>query len=528
MTEKWRALWKVLKGRSGTCLTGTCLTLLLCVAAHAQPAAQPKLVLAIVADQFRYDYLTRFRGEYRGGLKRLLEEGAVFTNARYRHFPAITAPGHSTILTGATPALSGITGNDWYDFEARRNVTSIEDSATQLLGAAPGTGSSPHNLLQSSLGDELKMSGKGGKVIAVSYKDRSSVLLGGRMADAAYWIDEPSGNFVSSTWYFRELPEWATQFNRGRPGEKFAGAQWLSHKAPPAGAARFYTNLEHGPWGNELIHQFTLRALAAERLGAGRQTDLLAVSYSGNDAVGHDYGPDSAEVHDMALRLDRLLGELIAAAEAQAGAGRVVVLFTSDHGMAPLAETARQNRMPGGRLDPAKLRDTVENAVSARFGAGPWVLGVSPAGRYLGFFLDRGRLAAEKLDPAAVEGAAARALAGEEGIFRVYTAAQLSAGGGLAQDSVGVAVRNGFYAPRSPDVIFVPMPYWYVSLDKGTHQTPFDYDTHVPLIMLGPGIARGRFNRNVTMNDVAPTLATLLDIETPSGSVGQVLDEILK
>src|SRR5437868_11880728 len=189
------------------------------ISAQPQPKA-PKLVLAIVVDQFRYDYMIRFRADYTGGLKRLAEQGAVFTNARFEHVPTVTAIGHSTFLTGATPAMSGIVGNEWWDGTTRTRVTSVSDDSTRLLGGE-GAGSSPRRLLQSTLGDELKMSGKGGKVIGVSIKDRSAILPSGHMADGAYWFDLKSGNFVSSTYYFSQLPAWVGEFNLGRPADKF-------------------------------------------------------------------------------------------------------------------------------------------------------------------------------------------------------------------------------------------------------------------------------------------------------------------
>src|SRR5271154_6192660 len=210
------------------------LVAVLVVSLNAQPKPkpkEPKLVLAIVIDQFRYDYLTRFRADYTGGLKRMMDEGAMFTNAHYEHVPTVTAIGHSTVLSGATPAMSGIIGNQWFDRGTRKVVTSVSDDATQLLGGS-GAGSSPRRLLQSTVGDELKMSGKGGKVVSVSIKDRSAVLPGGHMADGAYWFDPRSGNFVSSTYYFPQLPAWVSAYNNTRPADRYRGAHWLDHTLP--------------------------------------------------------------------------------------------------------------------------------------------------------------------------------------------------------------------------------------------------------------------------------------------------------
>src|SRR5882724_2475565 len=220
------------------------LGLLVAVSIHAQPQPKaPKLVLAIVVDQFRYDYMIRFRPDYTGGLKRLTDQGAFFTNARFEHIPTVTAIGHSTFLSGATPAMSGIVGNEWWDTTTRTRVTSVSDDSTRLLGG-DGAGSSPRRLLQSTLGDELKMSGKGGKVIGVSIKDRSAILPSGHMADGAYWFDLKSGNFVSSTYYFNQLPPWADDFNQSHPVNKYAGQTWMGHAMPAAADQKLFSELE--------------------------------------------------------------------------------------------------------------------------------------------------------------------------------------------------------------------------------------------------------------------------------------------
>jgi hypothetical protein len=501
----------------------TFLFVVLALSLNAQPRPapkQPKLVLAILIDQFRYDYLTRFRADYTGGLKRLMDEGAVFTNAHYEHVPTVTAIGHSTVLSGATPSMSGIIGNQWWDRGTHKVVTSVSDDETKLLGGS-GTGSSPRRLLQSTVGDELKMSGKGGKVIGVSIKDRSAILPAGHMADGAYWFDGKTGNFVSSTYYFSDLPGWAKDFNQSRPADKYAGKEWMGHKMPEAGV-KLYDGIEATPYGNELIELFALRALAAEKLGANGKIDVLAVSYSANDYVGHREGPDSPEVRDMAIRVDKLIGELIHAAEAQAGVGQVIAVLTADHGVAPVPEVNEKRNMPGGRLNPEQQRDAIEKALSAKFGGGKWVDDMSE-----GVFLNLGTVAAHNLDLGEVERVAAEAVRALPHIFRVYTRSQLINGGGWP-DPVDVRVRNGFNAARSANLIVIPDPYWMASKTGTTHGTPFDYDAHVPVLFLGAQIRPGRYNRNVMVNDIAPTLATLLDVETPSGSVGRVLDEMLK
>ncbi|HEY2842741.1 MAG TPA: alkaline phosphatase family protein, partial [Bryobacteraceae bacterium] len=316
-----------------------------CAFSQTQPrpagkqTAPPKLVLAIVVDQFRYDYLTRFRADFTGGIKRLLEQGAVFTNANYEASPTVTAVGHSTFLTGALPAKSGIIANTWWDREAGKTVTSVSDDTVKLLGAGEDrTGSSPRRLLVSTIGDELKKAGKGGKVISISLKDRSAILPAGHAADAAYWFDGQTGSFVSSSYYFAGLPAWVRDFNAARPADHYAGQEWMGHKAPAALGPPLYTAVDASPYGDELLQALALRALDAENLGTGSKTDMLAISYSSVDYVGHRDGPDSPETHDMVQRVDKLMGALIDAAERRAGRGSVLVVFTSDHGATPIPE----------------------------------------------------------------------------------------------------------------------------------------------------------------------------------------------
>ena len=487
----------------------------------APPPPAPKLLVAIVIDQFRYDYLTRFGSEYTGGLKRLLTEGADFTNARYQHVPTVTAAGHSTFLSGATPAVSGIVGNEWWDRTTSTVVTSVSDTRTKLVGAS-GIGSSPSRLLQSTIGDELKSSGKGGKVIGVSMKDRAAILPGGNSADGAYWFDAVSGNFVSSTYYLEALPLWVQDFNAGRPSDRFAELEWLEHKMPPAGPA-LNSAIEATPYSNELIQQFALRALAAEKLGTGSKVDVLTVSYSGNDYVGHRYGPGSAEVHDAARRVDLLIGDLIHAAEAQVGRGNVLVALTADHGVAPVPEENQKRKLPGGRVDVDRLHATLDLLLHNKFGGWNWITFAGEAGIYLNPETAR----TQKADMAAVEAVTADALRATPHVFRAYTRTQLL-NGAIGQDQIGVDVRNGFNQVRSGNVILILEPYWIFSDIGTTHSSPFDYDTHVPMLFFGSRIKAGRYNSNVAPNDIAPTLATILDIETPSGSSGRVLTEMLK
>jgi hypothetical protein len=498
--------------------------LLLCVALAALSAApvapHPKLILALVVDQFRYDYLTRFRSEYHSGFDRLLTQGAVFTNARFEHFPTVTAIGHSTFMSGATPSLSGIIGNDWYDREAGKVVTSVSDSSEKLLGG-PGEGASPRRLLVSTLGDELKIVHPESKVIGISLKDRSAILPAGHMANGAYWFDAHSGNFVSSSFYFQDLPGWVRDLNGGRPADHFKGANWLNHSLPDD-ASKLYAAIEASPFGNDLLETFAERAIQAEQLGQRNSTDLLAVSFSANDYVGHQLGPDSPEVHEMSVRTDRQIGKLFQFLDSTVGMSNVLVVMTADHGVAPVPEVSAARKMPGGRMPAGIVQKTVLAALTEKYGEGKWLLGPAEFSLYLNQELIRQK----KLDPAEVGRAAAEAARQIPHVFRVYTRELLNSGVAM-EDQVARRVMNGFYGPRSADVYILLEPYWMFSAQGTTHGTTFSYDAHVPLIFMGPGIRPGRFNQEAAINDVAPTLATYLNIETPSGSTGRCLAEIL-
>ncbi|HYW47436.1 MAG TPA: alkaline phosphatase family protein [Bryobacteraceae bacterium] len=487
---------------------------------------KPKLLVAIIIDQFRYDYLTRFRSEYTAGFDRLLTRGAVFTNANYIQFPTVTAAGHSTFLTGATPSVSGIVANEWFDREEAAHVTSVSDRGTKLLGGDPQEGASPHRLLVSTVGDELKMA-HGGKsrVIGISLKDRAAILPAGHAADAAYWFDLKTGNFVSSTYYFAALPGWVLDFNQLRPADRFRGAAWLGHKLPQDFRAYYGDNnaspFEASPFGNEMVEQFAERALVAEQLGKHDATDVLAVSFSSNDKVGHDYGPFSPEEHDLTVRTDKILDRLFQAIDRQVGLDNVLIVLSGDHGVAPSAAEAAANHMPGGRMPANTVRVAIQNALAARYGNGEWVLGSWD----LSIFLNLELIAARKLDPAELRRVAAGAAYGVGHIARVYTRDQLLSGA-VPGDEMSRRVMNGFNVRRSGDILFLPEPYWVVTDVLASHGTTYSYDAHVPVIFLGPGIVAGHYDNSIIVNDIAPTLATILEIETPSGSIGRVLTEM--
>lgn len=504
----------------------------------AAEAPEIKLVLLIAVDQFRYDYLTRFRSEYTDGLKRLLTDGAVFTNANLEHYPTVTAVGHATMLSGAIPAVSGIIGNDWFDREIGATVQSITDNTVKPIGAPSAPLASPRRLLVSTVADEVKLASRfprgtpeAPRVIGISLKDRSAILPVGRGADAAYWWDTKSGSFVTSTYYVKEAPQWLLAFNDRKIPDTHAGQAWSTLSAPAQvmkplpteiGPA-LYDAVYGSPFGNDLLLKLADEVLARERLGQRNATDVLSVSFSSNDSVGHTFGPSSPQVRDIAVRTDRVIGQLLARVDKTVGLQHTLVALTADHGVAPIPETLHELSLPGGRLTNKDLFDPIQQALAARFGEGKWILATAGSSPYLNYEL----IAKLQLDPVEVRRVAAAAAIAVPHVTRVYTRDQLLRGE-VANDRIGSRVLRGFNAQRSGDLEIIFEPYWMRQATGTTHGTPYNYDAHIPLILMGRYFKSGTYSNHAALNDLAPTLATVLNVEIPAGSSGRVLTEAVR
>ena len=505
----------------------------------AQAAGKPKLVVTVVVDQFRYDYLTRFRAEYKGGFDRMLREGAVFTNAYYAQAPTVTAVGHSIVNSGAMPSVSGIVDNSWFDRATGRLLTSVCDDRYRVVGAAtppPGPRcedsdpASPNRLLVSTVGDELRNRDDRSKVFGISLKARSAILPSGHRANGAFWFDDKSGAFISSTYYFAELPPWVRDFNGEKLPDRYLDRKWPGFESwdfhPPAGSPLPYERLLPSPWGNEMLERLAERAIDAEKLGQRGVTDLLTVSFSSNDYIGHRVGPDAPEVRDMCIRTDQLLGQLMDFAARKAGRENILFILTADHGVSPMPKVQQQRGMPGGYVS-ADLEGLVRSALAKKFGDANYVTGVVDNAIYL----DHKILDSRNVDPAAAYRVVAEALfaAPEAHVARVFDRDQLSQG--IAGDPLAAAVENGFNPARSGDIIVVFEPYYMRGAKTSTtdsHFTPYNYDTHVPAIFFGAGIKPGWHRERIQVNDIAPTLSALMDVEPPSGTFGRVLTEALQ
>jgi len=509
----------------------------LCLAA-AFP--KPKLVVGIIIDQFRYDYLTRFRSDYRGGFDQFLTRGADFTNAFYGQVPTKTAVGHSIFMSGAMPAVSGIIENAWYDRDEKQVVTSVCDWTEKTVGGEQAAKekkctdsdpASPRRMLVTTIGDELRAAHNESKVIGISLKARAAILPAGHAANGVFWFDDVSGNFVSSTFYMQQLPDWADRFNRKKLPAKYVLRKWDGFpewkfqgdsKAP-------YAQLPASPWGNELVEEFAEQAIAGEKLGQRGSTDLLTVSFSSNDYVGHAVGPYAPEVRDMSVRTDQLLGKLFRVLDEKVGLADVVIVLSADHGVAPTPQQDAATRAPGGYLGPG-LEKQVAAALNELFGTHDWFAG--SAGE-ASLYLNRDAVAQAKtadgrtVTTEEVLRAAKEALLADPRLHvsRVYSRDQLD--NGLGGDFVALAVANGYYPRRSGDLSIVFEPGFMAGSHGTTHFSPYAYDRHVPVLFMGAGIKAGRYDATIQPNDIAPTLATMLDIQTPSGSSGRVLTEML-
>jgi len=504
---------------------------------------RPKLVLIIVIDQFRYDYLVRFRQQFvADGFNRLLAGGASFADCRYDYATTATGPGHATLLTGAYANLHGIIGNEWYDRSLRRTVNCVEDPMTKLVsepdGASKTPGFSPHYLIGSTLGDELRAASDfRSKVVTIALKDRAAILMGGHSASAAYWYEAGLGRFVTSTYYLPALPSWVATFNQSSPVKDYCGRNWVALPNTPGGNGRqlsefkaspnepcpdskFLGWLERTPYMNEVELRFAEQAVKDEHLGQGDATDLLAVSLSENDYIGHAFGPYSPQVADVTLRTDRYLAPFFAELDKLVGLENVWIALSADHGVAPTPEFIQGHKWGPGTAQPALIRKAIEEAMATEFGPGSYIAGMD--GPYI--YLDSDAMKKLHTQASHAEEVAAAAAASAPGVTAAFTRTQLLTGS-LPSSQLARAVSNSFNPRRAGDVFVVLDPYAIpVSGFSGTtHGSPWNYDSQVPLLLWGSAFKPGVYFSPCQPIDLAATLAATLGLTQPSGSQGRPL-----
>jgi arylsulfatase A-like enzyme len=496
----------------------------------------PKLVVVIVIDQFRGDYLERYRSQFGdGGFRLLVDRGAYFPNCNYNYANTRTAPGHATLFTGAYSNGHGIAANEWWDPKKKHMVSSVEDDATKLVGVNGGkTGASPHNLLADTLGDELKLATQGkARVFGISLKDRAAVLPAGFAADAAYWIEPSSGAWVTSTYYRDDLPQWVQDFNSTRPA-KYWNREWkdaqgtvlrsTAHRQSKDGSeAGFYDVVGPTPFANEYEFEFAKELMQYENVGRGPATDLLSISLSPNDILGHQVGPDSPEMRQMALDLDRELADFFGFLGHQIGLANLWVALSADHGVSSLPDAVKKLRIPAANVGGAKLEEQINSALAAKFSSGHPAAFVKLD--YPLAWLDQDAFAAAHLREHDAEAAVGEAMK-QAGLRDYYTKSQL-AEGEVPDTPLGRKFRNSYSPEGSWYVMGVPDIYT-VGPVKGTdHASPYTYDTHVPLAFYGLPFKPGTYQTKTEPVDLAATLAALLGINAPTHGVGRVLTEAL-
>jgi len=538
------------------------LVLLISLISNAQKLSpqktvqRPKLVVGIVVDQMRWDYLYRFYSRFSpGGFKRLLGQGFSCENTFIPYAPTVTAVGHSCVYTGSVPAISGITGNAWWDRLQQKTVYCVDDNTVTPVGSTSASNGkmSPVNMLPTTITDELRTATNfRNKVIGVALKDRGSILPAGHAATAAYWFDGSSGRFITSSYYMNALPAWVNQFNDKKLPDQYYSSGWntlypintyvqstadekvYESKAFGSDQVKFpydlkkfigkdYWKIASTPYGNQLTVEMAKAALENEKLGMGNETDMLCISFSSTDYVGHAFGPNSIEIEDMYLRFDLLLQEFFKYLDAKIGKGQYTLFLTADHAVAHVPGFSKENKLPGGTFDDAAMMKFMNAQLKAQTGTDSLIVSMYNYQVHL----SHPRIISNKLDENAIRQWIVDYLNQQSSISFAFDIRQLNSV--PLNDKVRGMLNNGYFYNRSGDIQMILKPGYIDGGNTGTtHGLWNPYDSHIPMLWYGWGIQTGKTNRETYMTDIAPTLAALLHIQMPSGSVGKVITEVLK
>jgi predicted AlkP superfamily pyrophosphatase or phosphodiesterase len=537
------------------------LAIILSISMLAQPVSplrediqRPKLVVGLVVDQMRWDYLYRYYDRYdaNGGFKRMLKQGFTCENTMIPYTPTVTACGHSCIYSGTVPAISGITGNFWWDKEQMRSVYCTEDKNVNTVGSSTALGKmSPKNMLVTTIGDELRLATNfRSKVIGLSLKDRGGILPAGHSANAAYWYDNTNGNWITSTWYMNELPKWVADFNAQKTVDKYYQAGWdllypantymqstadeKSYEAKPFGArfpydlkkfaGKDYSKITAAPMGNTFTAEFAKAAITGEQLGADNITDFLAISFSSPDYIGHTFGPNSVEAEDGFLRLDKELGSLLDFLDSKVGKNQYIVFLSADHGVAQVPEFMQENKLPAGRVYMNTLINKLNKTMNEKYN----ISNIIVSNDNYQLSLNHPALDSAKIDKKEITKWIVDKLSSDSGMARAFAIEDLNKLPLPA--TIRNMLNNGYYPPRNGDIQIILKPGYIDALSGSgtTHGLWNPYDSHIPLLWYGWGIKPGKSNREVYMTDIAPTLAALLHIQMPNGSIGKPIEEVIK
>jgi predicted AlkP superfamily pyrophosphatase or phosphodiesterase len=530
------------------------LTTVITSLSYSQNLQRPKLVVGIVVDQMRWDFLYRYYNRYgSNGFKKLLTQGFSCENTMIPFAPTVTACGHATIYTGSVPAIHGITGNFWWDHEFNRSMYCTEDSLVKTVGSITTYGlQSPKNLLTNTICDELKLATNfRSKVIGIAIKDRGSILPAGHSANAAYWYDSKTGDWISSSYYLPDLPQWVKTFNAQKLVDKYYKEGWSSlyplntyiqstsdyktyeakvfgadAKGFPYNLTRFAINnygiISSTPFGNTLTAEFAKAAIVHEQLGSDDITDFLTLSFSSPDYVGHTFGPNSVETEDTYLRLDRELGDLLNFLDSKVGKDQYIIFLSADHGAAHVPAFAKENKMPAGNINLQTLFNKLNESLKLKFGKDNLVADISNYQVSLNLpFIQSSQMND-------IKNWVIDFLTKQPGIARAFATDQLS-NTTLPTMQKGM-FANGYYPTRSGEIQMIFQPQWIEGFLNGgtTHGVWNPYDAHIPLLWYGWNIKPGKTNRQTYMTDIAPTLAALLHIQMPNGCIGTVIQEVVR
>ena len=512
-----------------------------------------KLVVGIVVDQMRYDYLTRFDAKYgNGGFKRLINDGFNCKNNHFNYIPTYTGPGHASVYTGTTPKYHGIIANNWFDKEKKKSIYCVTDENYNPVGTdSKYSKVSPQNMLVSTVTDELRMATQmRGKVIGIALKDRAATLPAGHSANAAYWFQgRDEGNFVTSTYYMNKLPKWVSDFNNSNIAESYfktwdtyydintytesgsdlnnfeGGFEGKETATFPYDLAKLkddnrgFDLLKETPYANNLTTDFVLAALEGEQLGKDNVTDFLAVSYSSPDYIGHNFGVNSKEIEDTYIRLDKEIERLLNELDSKIGKGNYTVFLTADHGAVDVPAYLQSIHVPADYFDSKGFKTKVKNFMTKKYGASDLVEDISNNQ----LFLNRRKIDLLNLDLDDVQEDIVNEIINYKHIDKAFTATTM--GSVFFENGIEAMLQKGFHQKRSGDVLYVLEPA-VISYPKtgSTHGSGFNYDTHVPLLFFGNGIKKGSSVARTEITDLAPTISALLNISFPNGAIGKPIE----
>jgi len=540
--------------RKLVCLVSILISFSISFAQTSGSLKRPKLVVGLVVDQMRWDYLYRYYDRYgNDGFKRLIGQGFSCENTFISYTPTYTAAGHAGVYTGSVPAIHGIMGNNWYSRADERVVYCAEDNSVKSIGSASNAGlMSPKNMWTSTITDELRLATNfKSKVIGIALKDRGAILPAGHAANAAYWYDNSIGGWITSTYYMNDLPQWVKNLNAKKLPEAYMSKDWntlfpintyvqstaddkpyegsmaggntFPHQTSKLAGKGIYDAIRVSPSGNTFTIDMAKAALEGENLGKSANTDFLAVSFSSSDYIGHAFGPNSIEAEDGMLRLDRDLANFFQYLDAKIGKGQYLLFLTADHGAAHNAGFMAENKIPAGYADDADIRKLLNDEAEKQFG----VKNIITSAINYQLYVNHALINEKKLDYEDVTSFLLKQLLAHPSIAGAINLRNLATT--PIQKTIKDRITNGYNQLRSGDIQFIFKPQWFDGGAKGTtHGVWNPYDSHIPLLWYGWGIKPGKSNREVYMSDIAPTLAAMLRIQMPNGCVGKVIEEVVK